>query len=295
MVGPTVTAASKAQRDVVDVPSIATSIEGASVGPFPEIGATWTPAAWPWRGLTVALAAHGAILAALLWLPPRDAGGGGVALEAIEVSVTNGQALDALIAAARTDADAAPSRIAEPPAPASEAQQREKPEPDRANEKPQETATLTVPQSDFQLPTRAPEISVEASETGESSAKVTIAPQSPSSGGAGGVTSRGSDAAASAEPAGTRAPPGVIQDYARSVAKVLARNKPNAPGPKGTARVRFTVAGDGRVANASVIASSGHGVLDAAALAAVLRSQFPAPPVTLSQIDTTFDLPFHFR
>ncbi|WP_232287426.1 energy transducer TonB [Anaeromyxobacter dehalogenans] len=51
-------------------------------------------------------------------------------------------------------------------------------------------------------------------------------------------------------------------------------------GWSGTVRVGFTILTDGSVADVRVLASSGHGVLDRAALAAVRKAApYPRPPV----------------
>lgn len=251
-----------------------------------------TDGGWPWRGLAVALLAHGAVLAALISGPFPEHVGGGVVLDAIEVSVIDGRAFEALALARQVET-----------APAARAEAEDAVRTDAENAR---------AVADARAEPRGPQFSLRQAEDDELIAAGANAATSPkrldgqaqaaalpaaveTASVAGGATARGADVTAREADAGTRAPEGVAHDYALSVAMVLARNKPAAPGPKGTARVRFTVGQDGSVAEAAVLASSGHASLDSAALAAVRRSRFPAPPVVLTRADTTFDLPFHFR
>ena len=158
-------------------------------------------------------------------------------------------------------------------------------------------AVLLAPNNELVLPATTPEM---ADRKEEVIANV-VTPSAPTpdqatmSSSEGGAAARGADEAREPEPAGAQAPPGVAKDYAVSVMRVLARNKPSPQGALGTTRVRFTVGGDGNVRELEVLRSSGHAKLDAAAMAAVKRIQFPAPPMTLSRLQTTYDLPFHFR
>lgn len=293
MDGSTLTVRPDVQRGGTDIPSSFREGQPLSIDLDLATAGRTSDSRWPWRGLAVALLAHGAVLAALMWRPEPDGASGGVVLDAIEISVIDGRALEAMLAAARTDSAAPDAPVkSDNGAPATNQQEA-------ASETSGKTAeaSVTVLQatdSSVSVPVEPPKASAEF-RAAEKAEAPTATAASEAASNAGGASTRGADATSPAEPAGTRAPPGVVHDYALSVAKVLARNKPEAQGPKGTARVRFTVERDGRVAEASVLASSGHTVLDAAALAAVRRSRFPAPPVVLTQADRTFDLPFHFR
>lgn len=249
----------------------------------------------PWRGLVVALLAHGAILGALLWSPEPDTLGGGVTLDAIEVAVVDGRALESMMALARSDGGTETTRLQDEAGEASAAAPEVAPPVETEPKKDEAPAVLTAPEADVAVTSEpTPEPPKPPAETTPQQVP-TAAPQAAAASSDGGATARSADRQAEAEAAGTRAPPGVVRDYALSVARVLARNKPAAPGPKGTTRVRFTVGADGQVTDASVTSSSGHVELDQAALAAVKRLRFPVPPGVLTMADKIFDQPFHFR
>ncbi len=63
----------------------------------------------------------------------------------------------------------------------------------------------------------------------------------------------------------------------------------------GTARVGFTIDGDGRVTAVSIVTGSGDAALDDAALALVRRaSPFPAPPAGVTGHGLSFVVPVHY-
>ncbi|WP_237758202.1 energy transducer TonB [Anaeromyxobacter sp. PSR-1] len=84
--------------------------------------------------------------------------------------------------------------------------------------------------------------------------------------------------------AGDAGPPWLRQAVLRQVQQQIDRD-PYPPaaelmGWSGTVRVGFTILTDGSVADLRVVESSGHGVLDRAALAAVRKAApYPRPPV----------------
>lgn len=84
-------------------------------------------------------------------------------------------------------------------------------------------------------------------------------------------------------------------DYLRMVWTRVMRFRPERITLTGTAVLRFTLAADGSLVNASVADSSGSGLLDRAALNALERAApFPVPPSSVGD-SLTFEIPFTFR
>jgi TonB family protein len=253
---------------------------------------------WAFRlALMSALGLHLGLAVAAGWMFRSDDAGGGLVLDAIAVSITDGRALEARDAAV-ADADAAATAVGvagvavemEEVSPAATA---------TASEKPQEFAVLTAPNTTVQLPVATPKVESliepfkreEQSETPRAPQMAATPPITEVSG----EVARGTVAISVATPAAQAAPPGVARDYARSVLSAVAKVRPKPQGAHGSAQVRFTIGADGGVTEATIQSTSGNRGLDTAAIDAVKRAQFPAPPVTLSRADTTFILPFHFR
>jgi TonB family C-terminal domain len=81
---------------------------------------------------------------------------------------------------------------------------------------------------------------------------------------------------------------------------ILAKNKkyPRASqrrGETGVVKVAFSLDANGELVSASVRESSGYRRLDKAALKAVKRSRFPAPPSDLSKNELSFTIPILFE
>jgi periplasmic protein TonB len=94
--------------------------------------------------------------------------------------------------------------------------------------------------------------------------------------------------------------PQADREYAKLVHSLLLKearypNKAAWPRrPEGSAVVFFSVAADGRITSRRILRSSGHAVLDQAALATVERvGRLPSPPANLK--NKNFALPIHFR
>jgi len=84
-------------------------------------------------------------------------------------------------------------------------------------------------------------------------------------------------------------PPKAHAEYAKHVSSMLlkAAHYPKAAQttrPEGYAVVQFTVAADGRITSRRILKSSGHAVLDEAALATVDRvGRLPPPPPDMNK------------
>ena len=91
------------------------------------------------------------------------------------------------------------------------------------------------------------------------------------------------------------ASPGELRRFARDVARALARTPPKTVRRTGTVIVSFTVGADGAIEDAAIRRTSGHAVLDDAALAAVRRASLPKPPADANARQRRFEIPYHFR
>lgn len=92
-----------------------------------------------------------------------------------------------------------------------------------------------------------------------------------------------------------------IAGTVRSAAPVLSNPRPHYPriarsrGQEGRVLIRVSVRGDGRVGSAKVAKSSGHGVLDRAALKAVKRWRFKPALRAGKPVAATLTVPVVFR
>ena len=125
----------------------------------------------------------------------------------------------------------------------------------------------------------------------------------PPSGGTMTSSVQGTDAQPSG---GAGASPGTVQRHAREVVERLGRQIERAVDKgdiwqrgerraTGTVRVTFTLAHSGKVAHAQVKLSSGNGRLDAAALDAIRRIDFPPAPADMTSLQLFYEVPVHFR
>jgi protein TonB len=114
---------------------------------------------------------------------------------------------------------------------------------------------------------------------------------------AGGASSRSDTGADRPTPAAALVSPGAIQAFTRGVVDALARTRPKGVkgGARGTAKVAFAVAEGGGLEFVRIARSSGHEALDEAAVAAVKRAAFPAPPSGMTLADRTYEVPYYFR
>jgi TonB family protein len=113
----------------------------------------------------------------------------------------------------------------------------------------------------------------------------------------GGDPTRAAEGTDRPAPTAARASPGAIRAFTRSVVDALAHTRPKGSrgSARGTAKVVFALAEGGGLEFVRVASSSGHVDLDEAALAAVKRASFPAPPTGMALVDRTFEVPYHFR
>lgn len=239
----------------------------------------------PWLTAAAAGAAHFGILLALwfnLWAV-EPAGGGGQYLDAISVELVPSQVLESQVpqqAATQnggSTADIAPAKAEDKPkpkAPTDETKPRSDQEPP-----PQQEPQPQVEQSDTPPQPEPPKPPPKQTET----AKVPSGATSRAA-----VESAGAAAAASASA-------GAVSRYAVRVRVALAQNKPRELRRQGTVTITFALDAIGKLRFARVTASSGHGPLDEAVLAAVRNTAFPAPPADMTAQQLTYIVPFHFE
>jgi TonB family protein len=238
--------------------------------------------------LAIAFTAHAAVLYAVVREAEASlAGGGGQVVDAISVTMVNSNVLEsrdpertqpapAAAAASVENTDGAPESTAA----AATTEQRE-----AMKEQPEEPKQRPVDE-----PVREADAVLEVPrETRQQQKQESAAPA------AGGAASR-SDAASDAKTsAPAAASPGAVREYARYVVQALAKEKPKGTGVVGTTLVRFVIAGDGGLASAEVLKSSGTPKLDELALGVVHHVKFPRPPAGMTPLQLTFDIPYHFR
>ncbi len=223
-------------------------------------------------GWMAALAAHAALLYALLLAPAYDMdGGGGQLADAISVTIVSSQARESRETAvaqpnvtaaelARVDETdgAAPLPPAREAAPGDDAEKRE--------EKTEAPAAEPVPP-------------VEA--VAQAPAEPERRKQEASAPSAGGVSARGeADTPPQSAPAGASA--GIARDYSRQVAMVLSRTKPKTVYETGAVEVEFRIGPDGTLASVGVSRSSGNPKVDELAVAALQKARFPTPPPAMT-------------
>jgi protein TonB len=251
----------------------------------PGSGLRWS-AAW-----LLALSAHAAVLYALM-REPADLmpGGGGQQIEAISVTLVHSfvlesrdaQAVPPTAAAQQASVEANDGGPHAASAPAAKQQEGEKEERDaEGKEKPKEEPVRAVAAAE-ELP-----LEEEARKKQEQSTAAA----------AGGAAVR-SDAVADRQPeasAPAAASAGAVREYGRHVALALSKTKPKGLGTRASVQVTFTIATDGGLALAEVTKSSGYPKLDDAAIEAVRRTKFPAPPAGMTTAQLTYQVPYHFR
>lgn len=257
----------------------------------------------PWAfpaAVVGALGLHLSLAAATHWAFSADSAGGGIVLDAIAVTIMDGKAFEARNLAVPTDGTTTTHPIN------NSEQAKAQPENSAAaststdTTKPHDATVLTTPdairnETVAQLTGNLDTTKLERPSDLPEVPEVPTAPVVQSSDTASSNESRGTQATSAAASAAQAAPPGVASAYARSVLSAVAKTRPKPLGAQGSARVRFTVEADGSVNDAAIQSTSGNTRLDTAAITAVQRAQFPAPPVALSRAETTFVLPFHFR
>jgi periplasmic protein TonB len=104
--------------------------------------------------------------------------------------------------------------------------------------------------------------------------------------------------------AAAKAASGVAKAYGQSVMAALVTTQPKprqgfGTGTSGwltgTVVIDFTLGLDGGIEDARIATSSGHRVLDQAALDAVRRTRFPIPPTELRSNERQYIMPYYFR
>lgn len=267
-------------------------------------------------GFLGAVVLHGAIALALLASPDEPFGASGVDLDAVSVEIVDIQATARESRAASATADPASAAVidqtdgatAQPPA--SEAAPPEakraplKPEPadapDETQAEPLPVLALTKPDvtppqpEAIVLPLRQPEPPKQEPARHPQPSPPQQAYPREAEGGAAAQSATGSNRPARVA---AIASPGAVQAFAKSVVDALSRTRPKGikGSARGTTKVAFAVAEGGGLEFVRITRSSGHETLDEAAIAAVRRAAFPAPPAGMALAQRTYEIPYHFR
>lgn len=266
--------------------------------------------------VVVASLAHVGLVAALSWAAePSLVGANGIdaSAEGIEVSLVPSSALAALRpSAAAVPAGAGqidPDEGQQTPSEAPDRSAVAKPQPvaERAKELievvpdvvpvPEAPQLAAAEKAERRQPTPQDETAPETPpEVIEPKAKQQVAMNAPAAtkGGAVATAEQPPQAAAAGVVA---ASPGEVSKYATSIAAVLARHRPKAPGPgkRGTVRIAFVIDEGGGIATVRVRQTSGQAALDQAAISALQAVKFPAPPKGMTELMRTYEIPYHFR
>lgn len=261
----------------------------------------------------LALVAHAAVIGALLMAPIDPVnGGGGQLLDAISVEIVASDVMESR-AATPEERHAAPAREAVAAEDGQAADDKAAAQPGRSRAKastaPQSAAlpVLTAPQSatedtvtlaaarpddtnkaepDERRPQHTGPVSIDA-ETKSGGA----ASQASTTGGA-----QAQAATVSASMSGrAAASPGALQKYANLIRVALTKARPTGRGRQGTVAITFAIGPSGALRFAKVTGASGLAAIDDAALSAVRRVRFPAPPEGMTDEQRTYTVPFYFR
>ena len=235
--------------------------------------------------IIAALSLHAGLALAWLGAGITPFGADGARLDAVAVTLVDGQALESLkpvlvpalagqdAPLAATGGDAVEIRAAVPAD-----NTRDVVEPPRADDPAvMIIAELPSPRLPLELPTFDPP-----------------QPMQTAAATSGGATSRAA-AVAPMSDATAGAAPGVVDAYRSRLTAALSRTQPQSRGTAGTVRVAFTVGPDGALDAVTVSASSGHAALDSLALAAVRRARLPAPGAAMTESQRTFSMRYVFK
>jgi TonB family protein len=280
-------------------------------GELPSLLEAWAPLVpAPWRAADLAagatgerlvrgaawgaaLLAHAAVLFALACRPAEPmAGAGGQQLEAISVTIVSSSVLEAREAVRpQPSAASAPEAVDETDG-ATDREEAAAREQRNAEEEEKEQDERRKEEKPADEPVRAVAAIAAVPEDAERRRRQASA----AAGALGGVAARGDrpNPAAASAPA-VAASAGAARDYARFVARALAKTKPKGVGRLGTVLVKFTIASDGALSSAEITRSSGSRRLDESALEAVRRTRFPLPPGGMTMVQLTYEVPYHFR
>jgi TonB family protein len=230
--------------------------------------------------LALAVAAHAAVLYALVQEPADPmAGGGGQQPDAISVTIVNSTVLEArdvdrLLPPAPAAAAAVESSDgAAESTPAPQRSEQHKQEQEKAQDQPVPTEAIVM-------------VPPEAQEQERKEASAT-AP--------GGETSRGDDAASTHRNAPAAASPGAVLEYARYVSQALAQAKPKGVGTYGTVQVKLRISPDGELASVEIGKSSGNKKLDDTVLAALQQVKLRTPPSGMTADQRWYQVNYYFR
>jgi protein TonB len=113
----------------------------------------------------------------------------------------------------------------------------------------------------------------------------------------GGATSHAADGVNRRAQAAAAASAGSVRAFTKGVVEALGKTRPKGlrHNARGTAMVAFAIAEGGGLEFVRVAKSSGHDVLDDAALTAVRKTSFPIPPSGMTLAQRTYEVPYHFR
>ena len=278
--------------------------------------------------LSAACGAHVLILLALVSPPPVEFGHGGIARDAVSVSIVPASAIEARQPQADAAAQAAPSQVSQQPgedstasaaspektAPAGEKAERELSDPattDIGLAAPKDLALEAVPEEapEVSRPSKPPEaIEIAAAEPPEKPVEDNApreeapTPSAPAAEAAGGATARGSAPEQPPQPVVAAASPGEIHAYGTAVQMALlavdqreAKARASASKAKGTVVVRLSIDAGGGLTSAEVVTSSGRAELDEAALLLIRLASFPPPPAGLDASQRSYIAPIRFQ
>ena len=288
----------------------------------------------PMRGTAAMIAASGVhvlVLLALVSAPPIEFGYGGQTVDAISVSIVPASAIVARQAVSDASAQSAPALMAPEPGddsanseavpektapPEEKAEQTppeaaepaiklaapEQPAPDVVPDGAPQLASAPKPPEEVKVasvePTHAPpERPIENPTREEATTPPALAAIA-----AGGAISHGAVPDQPARTAAAAASPGEVNAYGAAVQSALlavdqreAKARASASKAKGTVVVRLSIDGNGQLADARVVKSSGQTQLDDAALLLIRLAAFPPPPPSLTVDQRSYIAPIRFQ
>jgi len=278
-----------------------------------------------------ACGAHALLLFMLISAPPTEFGSGGSGEDAISVSIISASALDTRDPTAATSVQSAPAQVApkdgddvtdsaavseqsRPPEERKERQSTEDAVPDERLAAPVAPAPEIVPDEAPKLtsppapleeakvaalePPPAPEPTKKEEPPTESDSPKPV----PETRTEGGQTSIGAATEPSPQAAAASASRGEVFAYGLAVQSALlavdqreARALVAASKIKGTVLVKLVLNGNGALARAEIVKSSGSPQLDEAALLLTRRATYPPPPPGLETSELAYIAPVRFR
>ena len=247
---------------------------------------------------------HLAVLGAVVrYVTGQQSGGGGQLLDAIEVEIIGGDALESTSAnvgkaagAAATSVDAGSRETVAVPPTVSVA----KPAPQAASDLQPADATdadmIARARATLEPPTKIAPAHEAIVAAPEPVADTSVKPEAQASAAAvtaadvGGQTVT-AEPATVASAAAAAASPGDIVRFNAAVRKALSSQRPKRGWPSGRVLIAFSVSEVGRVENAELVEASADSRLNKLTLAWITAVAMPTPPVGLAAVDRRYSLP----